>query len=168
MRSNPPGRIEDANPAGRMVEDNHGASDSTANSLADSITDTRSPVLDHRCLVIGPVGDSVVRERFFFLGDHFALTRLALGRVEFDVALPFLGHVVLVEDRLDRAFGNASFAVNALLGVDVEHLVALVKAFDRAYHYAIGVFASRARFGNDVSHERGSPRKKWMMNNERK
>jgi hypothetical protein len=36
--------------------------------------------------------------------------------------------------------------------MDVEHLFPFVKALDWADHHAVGVFAGKARLGNDVSH----------------
>src|SRR6056297_297964 len=36
--------------------------------------------------------------------------------------------------------------------MDVQHLIALVKAFHGAYNDTVGVFASLARLGNDVCH----------------
>src|SRR5439155_10673257 len=48
------------------------------------------------------------------------------------VVLPLGRYVVLVEDRLDRADRLARPAVHALVGVDVEHAVALIDAVDRA------------------------------------
>jgi hypothetical protein len=58
-----------------------------------------------------------------------------------------------VEDRFDRALGHASFAIDALIDVDVKNFFAFVETFHRAHHYAIGVFAAKARFTNDVRHE---------------
>src|SRR5262249_39377904 len=66
--------------------------------------------------------------------------------------LPLVGKVVLVEDRLDRALRDARLAVDALLGVDVEHLRPFIEAIDRADDHAVGVFAVEARLGNDVGH----------------
>jgi hypothetical protein len=94
----------------------------------------------------------LVRQGFFLFGDDFTLARFCLGRIEFDVALPLIGNVVFMEDCFDGAFGNARFAIDTLFGMDVEHLVALVEALHGANDNAIGVFASRARLGNDVSH----------------
>src|SRR5262249_17055574 len=59
------------------------------------------------------------------------MTTRPLG-VESDVMPPFLGNIVFMEDRLDRAFRHAGLAVDAILRVDVEHLLALVEAFHRA------------------------------------
>jgi hypothetical protein len=41
--------------------------------------------------------------------------------------------------------------------MDVEHLLALVKTFHGAHHHAIGVLASEAWLGNNVSHGQVSP-----------
>src|SRR5690606_17258234 len=49
-----------------------------------------------------------------------------------DVVLPLLRHVVLVEDRLDRADRLARTAVDTLIRMDVQHAVALVDAVHRA------------------------------------
>src|SRR5215470_11538823 len=46
---------------------------------------------------------------------------------------PLLGDVVFVEDRFDRADRLASAAVDAFVGVDVEHPLAFVDAVDRAF-----------------------------------
>ena len=72
--------------------------------------------------------------------------------VEFDVAFPFFGDVVLVENGFYRAFCDAGFAVDALFGVNVKHFVPFVKTLNGANNDAIGVSASYARLGNDVSH----------------
>jgi hypothetical protein len=62
-----------------------------------------------------------------------------------------------VEDRLDWALRNAGFAIDALVRVDIEHLLALVEALHGAHHHAIGVLAAEAGFGNDMSHGLFSP-----------
>jgi hypothetical protein len=72
--------------------------------------------------------------------------------VEFDVAFPLGGNVVFVENGLDGAFGHAGFAIDAFIRMDIEHLIAFVKAFDRADHYAIGVSAAYAGLSHNVSH----------------
>ncbi len=95
---------------------------------------------------------SLIRQRFLLFGDHFAIARFCFGGVQLDVALPFVGDVVLMEDGFDGALGNACLAVDTLLGVDVEHLIAFVEALDWANDDAIGVFASRAGLGNNMSH----------------
>src|SRR5262249_61888606 len=57
------------------------------------------------------------------------LEELVVGR---GVVLPLGRHVVLVEDRLDRADRLARPAVDTLVRMDVEHPVTFVDAVDRA------------------------------------
>src|SRR5690348_366850 len=91
-----------------------------------------------------------------------ALLRGAAGRTEVleelvvrvRVVLPRVGHVVLVEDRLDRADRLARTAVHTLIGVDVEHPVALVDAVDGALFDAGTVDDVDARLRDDVGHGR--------------
>src|SRR4051794_10534287 len=68
------------------------------------------------------------------------------------VALPLLRGVVLVEDRLDRADRLARTAVDTLVGMDVEHPLALVDAVDRTLVDAGAVLEIDARLGDDVGH----------------
>src|SRR6185503_2083567 len=56
------------------------------------------------------------------------------------------------QDRLGRALGLAHAAVDALVGMDDEHVVALVEAVNRAHLDAVHVLALDAVFGDDVSH----------------
>src|SRR5262249_47047224 len=72
--------------------------------------------------------------------------------VDLDVVLPLLRGLVLGEDRLDRAHRLAGAAVDALLGVDVEHRLPLVDAVNRAHLHAGLVFHADARLGNDIGH----------------
>src|SRR5437879_1346601 len=61
------------------------------------------------------------RERFLLFGDlrtmsdHF--------RVQGDVLTPFFGDVVFVVNRPDGALGDARLAVDAMVRVDVQHLL---------------------------------------------
>lgn len=89
-------------------------------------------------------------KRLLLFGNHFRLR--CHFRVHLNVVFPFGGHVVLVKNGFDGAFRDASFAIDALLGVDVEHLFALIKALDRANNYAIGVSATNTGLGNNVGH----------------
>src|SRR5262245_9342340 len=61
-------------------------------------------------------------------------------------------NVVLGEDRLDRALGNAQRAVDALLGIDHQHVGAFAEAVDRADVDAVGVLALDAALGHHVGH----------------
>ena len=92
-------------------------------------------------------------EWILLLGDHRKLGG-HLG-VQCREVLPFGRQVVFVEDCLDRTLGHARLAVDAFVGVDVEHLVPFVEAFDGADDYAVGVLASETRLGDDVRHVRG-------------
>src|SRR5262245_41062707 len=66
---------------------------------------------------------------------------------------PFLRlRVGVRQDRLGRALGLAHAAVDALVGMDHEHVGALVKAIDGADLDAVHVLALDAVFGDDVSH----------------
>ena len=68
-----------------------------------------------------------------------------------------VGQLRLIEDRLYRALGDASPAVDAFLGVDVEHLIVRVEAVDRTHRDAVGETA----FAAVVSYHEGhgsSPR----------
>ena len=62
------------------------------------------------------------------------------------------GHVFLGEDRADWASWDASAAIDALVWVDVELIVAFVDAFDWANLDAGAVFGSDAGLGNNVCH----------------
>jgi hypothetical protein len=70
---------------------------------------------------------------------------------------PLLRHVIFVVDRLDRAYRLARTAVDALVGVNVEHAVALVDAVDGTFVDARSVFDVHTREGDDVSHGRVGP-----------
>jgi hypothetical protein len=89
-------------------------------------------------------------QRLFSLSDVFTFFRLV--SIDLDVTGPFFGHFIFVENRFDRAFRHASFAIDALIGVDVEHRVAFVKALDWANDNAIGVAATITRLGDNMSH----------------
>src|SRR5688572_29430420 len=88
------------------------------------------------------------RQRLFLFRDALALRR-HLG-VQCGESFPLLGDVVFLEDRLDRALGNARFAVDALVRVNVQHLLTLVEALHGANDDAIGVLAAEAWFANYV------------------
>ena len=93
---------------------------------------------------------SIVSERLFLFCDDFAL--FGLRRIQFDVALPFLGNIVFVKNCFHGTLWNASFAIDAFLRVDVQHLIAFVETLYGADDNAISVFASRAGLGNYMCH----------------
>src|SRR5206468_1626057 len=77
--------------------------------------------------------------------------------IDADERLPLLGQCVLGEDRLDRAFGLARAAVDALLRVDHEHPRRLVDAVDRADIDARLVLDVDTGLGDDVCHRTTCP-----------
>src|SRR5262245_8135939 len=70
---------------------------------------------------------------------------------------PLGGNVRFDEDGFDRAFRDASFAVDAVDRVDIKHLFVLIEALYRANDHAVGVFAIVARLANGVSHWETDP-----------
>lgn len=68
------------------------------------------------------------------------------------VASPLLGDVLFVEDRFYGADGLAGSAVDAFVGVDVQHAGAFVDAVDGAFFDACLVFDVDAGFGDHVGH----------------
>ena len=61
-------------------------------------------------------------------------------------------------DRLDRTFRLAHAAIDALVGMDDQHVLALVEAIHGAHLDAIHVFALNATFDDDIRHSRLSGR----------
>jgi hypothetical protein len=92
-----------------------------------------------------------VSQRLLLFGDDFALRRHL--RIQFNEAFPLSRNIVLMENGLDRALGDASLAIDALIGMDVEHLFPFVEALYGANNNAIGIAAAYARLGNNVSHD---------------
>jgi len=66
---------------------------------------------------------------------------------------PFLSAGLAVgNDRLGRAFGLANATINALIGMDDQHVLALVETIDGANLDTIHELAFDAVLGNNVSH----------------
>ncbi len=57
-----------------------------------------------------------------------------------------------MEDCFNRAFGYTSFAVDALIRMDVKDFVTFVEAFNWANYNAVGVFAPEAVLANYMCH----------------
>ena len=55
-------------------------------------------------------------------------------------------------DRFDRTFRFAHSAIDAFVGMDDKHVLALVEAIHGAYLDAVHVFALDATFDNDIGH----------------
>jgi hypothetical protein len=75
-----------------------------------------------------------------------------VGAVFGDEALLVGWHVFFWKDGADGAGGDACAAVNALVWVNVELVVAFVDALDGANFDASAVFGSDTGLGNHVSH----------------
>src|SRR5215467_15005543 len=73
--------------------------------------------------------------------------------VQLDEVLPLIGRLVFREDRLDRAHGLTSAAVDALVRMDIEHRLAFVDAIHRTDLDAGLVLHVDARLGDDVRHQ---------------
>src|SRR6185503_16837808 len=73
-------------------------------------------------------------------------------RVERDELLLRVGHVVFGVDRLHRTLRHAQRAIDALGGIDYQHVRAFAKAIHRAHVDAAGVLALDTRLGYYVSH----------------
>jgi hypothetical protein len=75
---------------------------------------------------------------------------------ELDVCLvvvsPLLRHIVFVVDGFYGAYGLTRTTVDALVGLDIEHAVALVDAVDGAFVDAGTIFEVNTWLGNDVGH----------------
>src|SRR5918996_6571573 len=70
---------------------------------------------------------------------------------------PVGGHIVLGEDRRHRAYRHTGIAVDALLGLDVQHPRTLVDAVDRALVHTGLVLYIDARFRDHVGHASALP-----------
>jgi hypothetical protein len=64
----------------------------------------------------------------------------------------FRRRLAVGNDRLDRTFGLAHTAIDALVGVDHQHVLTLIETIYRANLDAIHVLAADAGFGDDVGH----------------
>src|SRR5579862_4068197 len=74
--------------------------------------------------------------------------------VDLDVLTPFRRRFRFFEDRVHRALRNARSAIDALIGMDVVHVVLVlgVNAVHWAHLNASRVFHSDAWLGDDVGH----------------
>ena len=101
-----------------------------------------------------------VRNGFEFLGVG---RRLALNRDVWPLAgellietQPFFDSRLCIRlDRVDRAFGLAHPAIDAFVGVDDEHVLALIEAINRADFHAIHQLTFDAVLVDDVGHGAG-------------
>ena len=93
------------------------------------------------------------------IGRRFAFTRDIRPRrrilaISFD---PLLGlRIAVRNDRLGRTFRLANAATDAFVGMDDQHVLALVETIHRANLDAVHVFALDAGFGHDIGHRENS------------
>ncbi len=66
-------------------------------------------------------------------------------------------NVAISEDGFGRTLGHANAAVDALVGMNDEHILADIEAVDGTHLDAIHVFAFDAVVGDDVGHQRTFP-----------
>ena len=76
-----------------------------------------------------------------------------LSRVQFNVGLKLGRKVSLGVDGVHRTFIHASHAIYALLRVNNQLTVQLIKARHRAYQHAVGELAPHTFIGNDMCHK---------------
>ncbi len=76
-----------------------------------------------------------------------------LSRVEFNVGLKLRRNVPLGVDGVHRTFIHASHAIDALLRVNDQLTLQLVKARHRAHQHAVGELAPQTFIGNDMRHK---------------
>src|SRR5439155_23560981 len=77
---------------------------------------------------------------------------LEVNPVLLDVRLPLFGNAIVGEDGLHRARGFACLAIDALVGMDVELVLAFINAVDRAHLDARLVLHADARLRNHEWH----------------
>src|SRR6478609_5080902 len=87
---------------------------------------------------------------FLLLGD----VGPALGKFGIHLQPFFQAGLGVGLDGVGRAFGFAHAAVDAFVGMDDQHVLALVETVDGADLNAVGIFAFYAGFSDDVSHPR--------------
>lgn len=68
-----------------------------------------------------------------------------------------LGHIRIGKDSFNRAFRNASVAIDARVSIDIESVGQFMESFNRADSSAISILTINAWFRHHIGHlERGS------------
>ena len=65
---------------------------------------------------------------------------------------PFGRQIVFVKNGFYGTFRHACLAVNALVGMDVNHLIPLVKAFHGTNDYTVCVLTTKTGLSDNMSH----------------
>jgi hypothetical protein len=97
--------------------------------------------------------ESIGRQRLLGIVDHGQAGGALL--IDLDPLLKLVGQLSIVVNGLHGTLRYASTAVDALLGIDVEHVFVGVKAVDGAHRHTVGEAALAAVVGNDEGHEIG-------------
>jgi len=77
--------------------------------------------------------------------------------VDLNIFLPLLRNFILRKDRIHRTFRLAETAVDALIGMDIEHPLPLIDAVYRTDFHACLILHINARFANDIRHLADNP-----------
>ena len=90
----------------------------------------------------------------FFVRNVFRSVIFAFVGIDLNVTLLVVWHIILVEYSLDGAFGNTCLAIDTLVRMNIDHLVAVdfIKTLYGANNNTIGVSAPITGFGYNVSH----------------
>src|SRR6185295_6193094 len=91
---------------------------------------------------------------------HRQVSRLL--EVDLDPRAQVLWQLGLVEDGLHRALRHTGAAIDALLGIDVQHLLVSVEAVDRTHRDAVGETALAAVVGYHEGHD-GKSSIRWEL-----
>ncbi len=83
------------------------------------------------------------------------LAFLSSFSVELSIVDPVLWHIILIENGFYGTFGYAGAAVDAFIGMNDQHVLALVEAVHRADLDAVGVFAGDAVVDHHIGHGSG-------------
>jgi hypothetical protein len=114
-----------------------------ASNFQHSVTQFRFPLRGGRQGILFRL-DRILA-RFFYASG--------LSRVEFNVRLKLRRNVCLGVDGVHRTFIDASHAIYALLRVNNQLTLQLIKARHRAYQHAVGELAPHTFIGNDMRHK---------------
>lgn len=91
-----------------------------------------------------------IRQGLLLLRDDLGLCSHIC--IHFCVFLPLVRNIVFMKNRFHWTLGDASFTVDALLRMDVQHLFPFVKALDWANDDTICISAADAGLSNNVGH----------------
>src|SRR5690606_16245516 len=106
-------------------------------------------VARQRCQLVGSLGPGIVVGQG---GDPFADAGPDFRQFGVDRQPGLHPRFGIRPDSIDRTFRLADAAIDALAGVDHQHVLARVEAVHWADLHAIGVLAGDARFGDDIGH----------------